>query len=101
MSNTIMTFEYLKSELFRYAELFQIETQKDSLDWNELVFLNLTMNTHIDMMIQKLNEENPLPNGKIRGDIFTTDEIDRLDELRRIDNNIVDQIEAEMGPVWG
>ena len=100
MSDNIITFEYLKSELFRYAELFQIETQKDPLNWNELVFLNLTINTHEQLMIKKLNEESPREDGRVRCDILTMDELNRLDELRRIDDDIVDQIEAEMGPVW-
>lgn len=100
MSDNTITFEYLKSELFRYAELFQIEVQKDPLDWDELVFLHTTINTHEQLLIKKLNQISPREDGRIRCDIFTPDEIDRLDKLRRIDGDIVDQIEAEKGPVW-
>lgn len=93
MSDSSITFEYLKSELFRYAEQFQIEAQKDPLDWNEIAFLNSTINTHEQLLIQKLNEESPRENGKIRCDIYTIDELDRLDVLRRFDNDLLDEIE--------
>ena len=100
MSGSIITFEYLKSELFRYAEQFQIEVQKNPLDFNELVFLHSTINTYEQLLIKKLNEENPREDGKIRCDILTIDEIDRLDVLRRIDESIVDEIEAQFGQIW-
>jgi hypothetical protein len=100
MSDSIVTFEYLKNELFRYAELFQIEVQKTPLDFNELVFLHSTINTYEQLLIKKLNEESPKEDGKIRGDILTMDEISRLDILRRIDESIVDEIEAQFGQIW-
>jgi len=100
MSDVVVDFNYLKNQLFHFAELFSIEKQKDPLDWNELIYLNRSIKNHMEMMIVKLNEENPKEDGKTRGDIFTPDEMDLVAKLMTINPEIIDAIENEFGPVW-
>lgn len=98
--DTIVNFDYLKQQLFYYAELFDIEKKKEPLDFNELIYLHRSIKNHQELLIVKLNEETPSESGEPRGDIFTNDEKDTFSELMAFDKEIIEQIESEFGEVW-
>lgn len=100
MNDNIVNFDYLKEQLFYYAELFDLEKKKEPLDFNELIYLNRSVRNQTEVLILKLNEENPTTDGSMRGDIFTNDEMDKFSALMGIDGKIIEQIENEFGEVW-
>lgn len=100
MSDIVVNYDYVKEQMFYYVELFNMEKNKEPLDFNELIYLNRSVRNHIETAIIKLNEENPHSDGIMRGDIFTPNEADRFSELMKIDKKIIEQIENEFGDVW-
>ena len=87
MSDVILDFNDLKNQMFLFSELFNIEKKKDPLDWNELAYLYRNVETHMRLMVSKLNEESPREDGRMRADILTDDELDRYSQLFTVTEN--------------
>ena len=100
MSDIVVNYDYVKEQMFHYAELFSVEKKKEPLNFNELIYLNRSVRNHMQIAIIKLNEENPHSDGIMKGNIFTPNEADRYSELMAIDKSIIEQIENEFGDVW-
>ena len=90
-----VTFDYLKSQLFYFCELLVEEKNKEPMDLNEIVFLSQQTRTHLEILAEKLNENNE---GPWRGDVLTPEECNIYSNARWFsDPKIYDKIYEEFG----